>query len=112
MLNAKNRLKKRKEFAYIYRKGKKLNGQSLSVFFVPSKNAYVKVGFSVSNKVGKAVIRNKVKRQLRNIMREIVPLLKNVNIVVLAYPEIVVQDYNEMQKNLKSILIKGKLIDE
>ena len=112
MLNAKNRLKKRKEFAYIYKKGKKVNGQNMSVFFVPSKFPICRVGFSVSNKVGKAVVRNKVKRRLRHIMRDYVDKINNYNLVIVVYPEIVNQDYNTLCKNLTLLLQKAKLINE
>ncbi len=112
MLNAKNRLKKRKEFGYIYKKGSKIYGQHLCIFFVPSKLQAPKIGLSVGNKVGKAVVRNKLKRQLRHIMREFVPLIKNTNLVILVYPEILGQNYQQLKQNIYKTLIKGKIISE
>ncbi len=112
MLNAKNRLKKRKEFGYIYKKGSKIYGQHMCIFFVPSKLQAPKIGFSVGNKVGKAVVRNKSKRQLRHIMREFVPLIKNINLVILVYPEILEQNYQQLKQNIYKTLIKGKIISE
>ena len=112
MLNAKNRLKKRKEFAYIYKKGTKIYGQHLCIFFVPSKISTPRIGFSVGNKVGKAVTRNKLKRQLRHIMREFVPQIHNINIVVLVYPEIIGSTYTQLRDNIYKTLLRGKILVE
>ena len=112
MLNAKNRLKKRKEFGYIYKKGTKVYGQHLCIFFVPSKIATPKIGLSVANKVGNAVVRNKLKRQIRHIMREFVPYIKNTNLVLMVYPEIVGTSFAELKKNIQKTLQKGKIISE
>jgi len=47
----------------------------------------VRVGFVVSKAVGNAVIRNRVKRRLRHLVREQVPLLPGVGaLVVRALP--------------------------
>ncbi len=63
MLAKGNRLNKHGSFAYVYRNGKRISEPDLVLIFTPAKT--VRVGFSVSNKVGKAVVRNKVKRRLR-----------------------------------------------
>ena len=55
MLPQKNRLKKRKEFAYIYKNGKKISSSHLSLIFIKSKIYNSRIGISVSNKVGNAV---------------------------------------------------------
>lgn len=111
MLNAKNRLKKRKEFAYIYKKGNKVHGRGISVFFVASRFPTPRVGFSVSNKIGKAITRNRIKRQLRHIMRDFIPSIHNCNIVLLAHPEIIDMDYATMHATIQKLLTKGNLIN-
>lgn len=112
MLNAKNRLKKRKEFGYIYKKGTKVYGQHLCIFFVPSKIQTPRIGISIANKVGNAVVRNKLKRQIRHIMREFVPYIKNVNLIIMVYPEIVGTTFNDLHNNIQKTLQKGKIICE
>ena len=57
------RLQKNRAFQYVYRKGHSVAGRNLVLLHAPGRE--LKVGFSVSKKVGKAVTRNKVKRRLR-----------------------------------------------
>ena len=58
-----NRLKKQKDFDLVFKKGKRLYADSLSMCFVPSDK--MKVCFSVGKKHGKSVVRNRLKRILR-----------------------------------------------
>lgn len=84
MLEEKNRLKKRKEFAYLYNNGNAKHTANLTVVYLPTKNRTLKVGFSLSKKVGKAHTRNLVKRRLRAILREIIPSMPdNFNVVII-----------------------------
>lgn len=65
MIKNENRLKKNKHFKFIYKHGETKTHKFLSLTFVKTKISPFKVGFSVSKKVGKSVVRNKVKRRLR-----------------------------------------------
>ncbi len=58
-----NRLKKQKEFDLVFKKGKRLYAETLCMCYVPSDK--LKVGFSVGKKHGKSVVRNRLKRILR-----------------------------------------------
>ncbi len=111
MLKAQNRLRKRKEFAYIYRKGEKFNTANLTLLKIYSKYHTPRIGFSVSNKVGKAVTRNKIKRQLREIVRPLIPAIKNCNLIFVAKPTITETNFQELKNEVKQILSKGKVID-
>ena len=113
MLPSINRLKKRKEFAYIYKNGKRFNSKNLSLVLINSKLNVTRVGFSVSNKVGKAVQRNKIKRQLRSIVREQLNNLRiHQNFVLIAHPTIVECDFSKMEAEVLSLLKKGNLLNE
>ena len=113
MLKKQNRLTKRKEFAYIYKHGEKTNSKNLSVVSVKSKKKEPRVGFSVNNKIGKAVVRNRIKRQLRDILRRQIPNLKQFqNFVVVAHPTIVECDFHKMENEILWVLKKGNLLNE
>lgn len=68
-------------------------------------------GFSVGTKIGKAVVRNKIKRQLRSIVSK-----KNYqngfNCIIIVSSNILKRTYQEMEESLLEILLKLNLIKE
>lgn len=68
-----------------------------------------KISFSVSKKVSKsAVVRNRLRRFGYRSLRDIIDSIKN-HIVILYFKKIP-KDYEEVEKELKDILIKSKII--
>ena len=88
LLNSKekvdHRLKRRNHFTYIYRKGKRKSTKHLTLFTVPSRFKIYKIGYSVSKKLGKANVRNLLKRRLKEIVRTSYLTKHNFNYVLLA----------------------------
>lgn len=66
-------------------------------------------GISVSKKVGNAVTRNKIKRQIKNIIDKFY-YQNNFNCIIIVKKNIVFSNYQEIQKQLVSLLKKEKLI--
>ncbi len=81
---ALNGLKKNGQFVYAYKKGKAKSTKSMTLIFVRARTYNTKVGFSVSKKIGNAVVRNKVKRRLKDSFGRYMPLVKNGYYVVFA----------------------------
>ena len=113
MLKSDNRLKKRKEFAYLYNNGQAKHTAHLTLVYLPTKNRKLKIGFSVSKKLGKAYVRNLVKRRLRMIVADIVKMLPdNYNMVVIAKSG--AQDilFAELKSEAWSVFKKTGLVKE
>ncbi len=105
MLKQTNRLTKRKEFGYVYKHGKYAYNNYLTLIYVPSKLKDVRIGFSVNKKIGKAYVRNKIKRQLREIVRENIKNIEpNYNYVFVTKPEITWIDFNEIKSSVIDVL--------
>ena len=104
------RLRKNKQFAYVYRRGK--SGGSRELVLLHAKGQGLKVGFSVSKKVGNAVTRNLVKRRLRECFREHIEHVKPGLYVVVARPVAAQADYATLQKSLQYLLRKQDLFTE
>ncbi|MDE7255728.1 MAG: ribonuclease P protein component, partial [Helicobacter sp.] len=66
----------------IYKHGSKWHGKLLVLFFV--KKPQARVGFTVSKKVGCAVVRNKIRRQLREVYRANRASLQAGDLVIVA----------------------------
>ena len=113
MLKKKYRLTKRKAFNYIYRVGKYKAGDNLIVNYIPTKLENCKVGFSVSKKIGKAHIRNRVKRLLREAVKTLLPKRRG-KIELQANRTISQQTFfvNNMRQNLDHFfsIIRNRLV--
>lgn len=108
-----NRLKKNKQFNYVYKKGERFFSKNISMFFVKSNFLNVKVGFSVSKKIGKSVVRNKVKRRMKESFRSFLPFIKDhVNIVFVARKGIELCDYSAIKDQIQLLLSRAGLLNE
>ena len=110
MLKSTNRLKKRKEFAYLYNNGTAKHSSHLTLVYIPTKHRPLKIGFSISKKIGKAHDRNLIKRRLRAIVREYVNILPdNYNMVFIAKGGILDISFAELKSQVSLVISKTGL---
>ena len=110
MLKSINRLRKRKEFGYLYNNGIAKHTAHLTLVYLPTKHRPLKVGFSIAKKIGKAHTRNLVKRRLRAIIRDMIANLPdNHNIVFIAKVGIDEITFSQMQEEVKMLIAKSGL---
>lgn len=110
MLKKENRLKKNSQFSYIYKHGQTKHTSILSLSFVKTQYKPFKVGFTVSKKIGKSVVRSKVKRRLREAFRLLIDNVnENYNYVFIARPGIEKVSFLEIKDAIFELLEKAKL---
>ena len=99
-LHGKERLRKRGEFLDAYERGNKVQGAHLVFYMAPNNLPHHQLGLTVSRKIGSAVVRNLVKRRLREIFRTnwkaICPCC---NVVVNAKRSAAQAPYGELQED-------------
>ena len=81
------RLRKHAQFCKVQSKGRRIGGKFLLVVFAPSSFLDVRFGITVSKKVGNAVVRNRVKRLMRDILRHRKGVLTGLDVVWIAKAE-------------------------
>ena len=64
-------LKSNRDFELVFRKGRSASHRDLVVLGRKRRPSQVRVGFCISRKTGKAVQRNRLRRRLKEIMREV-----------------------------------------
>jgi ribonuclease P protein component len=112
MLSKQFRLKKKYQFNYVYRVGKSIGAKLMVLYYCPSKNTNVKVGISVSKKLGHAVVRNRTKRRIREaVYPHLTKLKPNFNVVIIAKNAIVDAPFNAIKDELNYLLKKASLKD-
>lgn len=110
MLSKKYRMKKNSQFDYIFKNGKTIKNSKLLIFYSTCKSKLPKIGIVVSKKIGNSVVRNKVKRLLRESIRSIMnSLVTNNNYIFVARSGIETLSKNEIQSIICSMLKKSEL---
>lgn len=81
------RLRRRGEFLRVQRDGRRIHTEHFVLLAAPASTGVTRVGVTVSTRVGNAVVRNRIKRVLREVLRRrwrgISPA---VDVVVIAKP--------------------------
>jgi len=100
------RLKNRGSFTYIYRKGTSLSTSILVLLHVPSHS--LRMGVSVSKKIGKSVVRNKVKRRINESFCRLAPhITGQYNYIAVAREPIAKATFLDILKSMEYLLKKS-----
>lgn len=93
-------LKRNYEFRRVYQKGKSSAVPSLAVYFRRNGGRDNRLGLTVSNKIGNAVVRNRIRRRLREIYRLNEPSLRRgIDIVVVGRTRSASADYHRLERD-------------
>lgn len=106
-----NILKKNSDFSRIVKNEKPFKYKGFVVYVEKNTNDYYKFGISVSKKLTNAVGRNKIKRQVREIISKN-NYENNFNCIIIIRKSYLENDYLNNQKDLDYILGKIKIIKE
>jgi ribonuclease P protein component len=63
------RLLSRREFRRVYEEGQRRSGRLATVFFLANGLPQTRLGITTPSRLGKAVLRNRVKRRVREVFR-------------------------------------------
>ncbi|WP_027339683.1 ribonuclease P protein component [Halonatronum saccharophilum] len=109
-----DRLKKTYEFKRVYKYGNSTADRLIVLYVLKKKNDNMRrVGYSVSKKIGKAVVRNKVKRLLREVYRNNKDKIESgLDLVIIARKPIVGASYKQIDKSFNRLLKRSKILKD
>jgi ribonuclease P protein component len=106
------RVKKNKEFQEAFKKGKSVANRQFVVYILkkPEQENF-RIGLSVSKKIGNAVMRNQIKRYIRQSFHEFQERVQNGNdYIIIARKPTAEMDMHEVKKSLEHVLKVGKVL--
>lgn len=113
-MQKKYRLKKNRDFRRIYNQGKSTANRELVIFVKENPNIeYFRLGISVSKKIGKAVVRNRIKRLIKETFRLFLnnhDLKRHLDIVIIARNPTSSMDYSKFERSVKDLLKKSNIL--
>ncbi len=112
-MNRSYSLKRNKEFQRVYRGGKSCGSRTMVLIYTRARHGSVRVGFSVSKKVGNAVTRNKVKRRMREAFAKELPgVRKGYNLIFVARESAAEESFQSLSKTISYLLRKNSLMED
>lgn len=112
-MQKESRLTSRKDYQEVYRHGRSVANKYLVVYFLDRKTTGVRVGVSVSRKIGSAVVRNRIKRLLKEIFRKNKEAIKQgYDVVFIARQPIKEKSFHDTEKAFLDVLQKAGLIEK
>lgn len=113
MLPQRHRLTHTKDFAHVRRFGRSSGSTLLALYVLRSHLPDTRVGFSVSKRVGKATIRNRVKRRMREAVRhQLTAIPSGYDLVFIARPASALASYEEIAETVEYLLRKTGTVRE
>lgn len=105
-MKRENRILKHQEFDEIIRSTPAIKSKSYVIHYRKNEQGKARIGISVSKKNGNAVIRNRIKRQIRAIIGETYPLNASYDIIVIVRIGYDEEEFHLEKEELASLLGK------
>ncbi len=105
------RLTKAADFAAVWRRGRRRSDALLVLIARRNGLSVARFGFSVGKRVGKAVVRNLVKRRIREAARA-APIRAGWDVVISARSGAAEADYHRLNRSLTTLMRRAGLLDD
>lgn len=103
------RVKKNEEFQAIMKRKRFVTSKGFAMYIREKTDENSRIGISVSKKLGNAVVRNKVKRQIRMMCQEIYDFQEPYDTIILVRFGFMSHSFEENKNDLCSLHKKVKI---
>jgi ribonuclease P protein component len=110
-MRREQRLTRRRDFGAVYRHGRSYRGALLSIRVRPSTESASRFGFAVRAALGKATVRNRLKRRLRAAAADLTTPA-GWDIVVSGRPSAGTASYADLRSELERLLSEAGVLPE
>ena len=95
-------------FNEIIKSGKHISNKYFVICYQKKEEEIKKFGIAVGTKVGNAVTRNKIKRQMRNIIDKNYDIFQKFhNYIIICKKDVLILSFQEMENELIKLIHKG-----
>ena len=112
-LAADQRIRRSADFRQVLATGRRAGDRLLLIAATPNGRCVSRIGFSVSKRVGTAVVRNRVKRRLREVFNQIIASEPGngdhencLDIVVTARPAAAQASFEELRTSAERLIVR------
>ncbi len=99
------RVTSNEDFAKIVHQGKTKKNSIYTIHYLKNDLGFVRIGLSVSKKIGVAVKRNRIKRQIRSMLNDLINFNENsIDVIVVVKDLFLNNDFWQNKENLKSLI--------
>lgn len=116
------KLRNSKQFRRVYDHGKRFHAPYFSIFFLSNEEAVQRIGITVTRKIGSAVVRNRCKRRLREIIKQYFPAVTGdyewetigLDMVINVRSSFIDSSFDELKKSFSKVVDRyyHSVIDE
>jgi ribonuclease P protein component len=111
LMQREQRLRRNQDFQRVRRLGQSRTNPMAVLAFLPNNLEHSRVGFVVSKRIGGAVQRNRIKRQMREAVRlQWAALKPGFDLVFIARQPVKMMPYAEMAQTIKHLLKSAGLL--
>jgi ribonuclease P protein component len=106
------RVKKEKEFQDVFKKGKSTANRQFVIYVLhKEKQDHFRIGLSVSKKIGNAVVRNRIKRLVRQFFLEHKNgVAHDKDYVIIARKPVADMDFKQVTSSLEHVLKRANVL--
>ncbi len=105
------RLRRRRDFSAVYRRGRIYRGQFLVLRALPNDSSESRFGFTVAKALGNAVVRNRLKRRLREAARSL-PVAPGYDIVINTRSGAPEASFHVLRQVMSDLMARAGLLKE